>query len=542
MSAPTAASTSPRTGPATCGPGGATRTPRWPRDARASSSARTSTPSPTAAPSTARSASSPPSPPSTPCAQRGHEPTVPLGVANFGDEEGARFGIACAGSRMLTGRCPPTAPSALHDADGVTMAHAIGRRRPRPAALGRDDETLAPGQHLRRAARRAGPRAGRPRPLRPSAGRAVGSDIWPHGRWRLDIPGRGQPRRHDAARRPPRRDARLCRTVLAARLARHATAASRRSARCASNPAASTRSRRRSPAGSTRAAPTRRPSVRRRGPRGRSPRDGTRAPMDRGVLDPDRPRFDARPRRPTSPASSARRTGPRHRRRPRRRASSRSTAYRPPCSSSATRRDLPLARGARRAGRLPRRRRRPVHRPRRPHRTRPRHGVRHDVTTYLAEHARLPPGRRPPSGSPSRTAGSPPSTARPAPAPRRRPPGRRRAARPGQHAQPRLPPGPARPHPWRATATSGPGASRCTPWRCACTPTPTSRWPGRLRRDGAGRHHRRRRVPLRAPRPGRRGPTPTRTRWAQALMRGRRRRRDPAHPARHLLPRRRPDR
>ena len=43
--------------------------------------------------------------------------------------------------------------------------------------------------------------------------------------------------------------------------------------------------------------------------------------------------------------------------------------------------------------------------------------------------------------------------------------------------------------------------------------------PGRLRRDGAGRDHLRRRVPLPAPRPGRRRRTPTRTRWARRWSR-----------------------
>src|SRR5579875_3924438 len=34
---------------------------------------------------------------------QGITPTRPLAVAQFGDEEGARFGIACAGSRIITG-------------------------------------------------------------------------------------------------------------------------------------------------------------------------------------------------------------------------------------------------------------------------------------------------------------------------------------------------------------------------------------------------------------------------------------------------------
>ena len=41
----------------------------------------------------------------------GVQPSRPVGVVNFGDEEGARFGVACAGSRMMTGALAPTAPS-----------------------------------------------------------------------------------------------------------------------------------------------------------------------------------------------------------------------------------------------------------------------------------------------------------------------------------------------------------------------------------------------------------------------------------------------
>ena len=34
----------------------------------------------------------------------GFTPARPIGVVNFVDEEGARFGVACAGSRLLTGQ------------------------------------------------------------------------------------------------------------------------------------------------------------------------------------------------------------------------------------------------------------------------------------------------------------------------------------------------------------------------------------------------------------------------------------------------------
>ena len=39
-----------------------------------------------------------------PAASRGVAPARPVAVVNFVDEEGARFGVACAGSRLITGR------------------------------------------------------------------------------------------------------------------------------------------------------------------------------------------------------------------------------------------------------------------------------------------------------------------------------------------------------------------------------------------------------------------------------------------------------
>ena len=51
---------------------------------------------------------------------RGVQPLRPVAVVVFADEEGARFGVACAGSRLLTGALTPDAARALTDVDGVT--------------------------------------------------------------------------------------------------------------------------------------------------------------------------------------------------------------------------------------------------------------------------------------------------------------------------------------------------------------------------------------------------------------------------------------
>jgi N-carbamoyl-L-amino-acid hydrolase len=114
----------------------------------------------------------------------GFVPSRPVGVVNFGDEEGARFGISCTGSRLLTGSLAPSRALALRDGDGVTMAEAMKLARFAPETVGRDADAL----------RRVGVFV----ELHIEQGRgladldcpvAVGSSIWPHGRWRFELAG-----------------------------------------------------------------------------------------------------------------------------------------------------------------------------------------------------------------------------------------------------------------------------------------------------------------------------------------------------------------
>ena len=120
----------------------------------------------------------------------GLRPRVPLAVACFGDEEGARFGIACAGSRLITGALTADRALGLTDADGTTMAEAIAAAGRDPASLGDDPETLARVHtvvelHVEQGRALADPDAYD----QSSSAVGVGSDIWPHGRWRIDVPG-----------------------------------------------------------------------------------------------------------------------------------------------------------------------------------------------------------------------------------------------------------------------------------------------------------------------------------------------------------------
>jgi beta-ureidopropionase / N-carbamoyl-L-amino-acid hydrolase len=117
---------------------------------------------------------------------RGVRPGRPIGVAAFVEEEGARFGVACLGSRLLTGDLSAQRALALRDSGGVTLADAM-------AGCGADPAAAGPRPDLLR-------RVGAFVELHVEQGRAladvdsavgVGSGIWPHGRWRLDLTGEG---------------------------------------------------------------------------------------------------------------------------------------------------------------------------------------------------------------------------------------------------------------------------------------------------------------------------------------------------------------
>ncbi|TAM92817.1 MAG: allantoate amidohydrolase [Jatrophihabitans sp.] len=143
---------------------------------------------------------------------QGFVPSRPIGVVNFGDEEGARFGVACAGSRILTGALAADRAAGLRDGDGVTMAEAVRAAGLDPERLGRDEEAL------RRVSSFVELHVEQGRAL-VDLGRAVavGSSIWPHGRWRLDLNGEAN---HAGTTRLADRDdpmLRLAEVVLAAR-------------------------------------------------------------------------------------------------------------------------------------------------------------------------------------------------------------------------------------------------------------------------------------------------------------------------------------
>ncbi|MHA6793038.1 allantoate amidohydrolase [Pseudonocardia bannensis] len=111
-------------------------------------------------------------------------PGRPIAVVHFGDEEGARFGVACAGSRIITGALDADRARGLTDADGLSMAEAMVKAGQDPARLGHDEEAL------RRVATFVELHVEQGRALADlDAPVGVGSAIWPHGRWRFELPG-----------------------------------------------------------------------------------------------------------------------------------------------------------------------------------------------------------------------------------------------------------------------------------------------------------------------------------------------------------------
>ncbi|MDQ4038301.1 MAG: allantoate amidohydrolase [Actinomycetota bacterium] len=116
---------------------------------------------------------------------QGFIPGRPIGVVCFGDEEGARFGVACTGSRLLTGALAPDRARGLTDTDGMSYADAMAWAGRTPHLLGPDPEMMA--------------RIGRFVELHVEQGRGlidlgapvgVASEIWPHGRYRFTFTGR----------------------------------------------------------------------------------------------------------------------------------------------------------------------------------------------------------------------------------------------------------------------------------------------------------------------------------------------------------------
>jgi N-carbamoyl-L-amino-acid hydrolase len=118
--------------------------------------------------------------------ERGFTPARPVAVIAFAEEEGSRFGLACLGSKLMTGAIEPAAVTARAGADGVTFAAAAAAAGMDPAGIGRDDERLASlGAFVELHVEQGRALADLGAPV------AVASAILAHGRWRVTFTGEG---------------------------------------------------------------------------------------------------------------------------------------------------------------------------------------------------------------------------------------------------------------------------------------------------------------------------------------------------------------
>lgn len=137
-----------------------------------------------------------------------------LSVVDYMDEEGARFGVACLGSKLMSGAVAPDTARALTDTDGVSLAEAMQAQGADPQAIGEDAAELS--------------RTGAQVEVHIEQGRNLAADdydapvgvataIWPHGRWEFVFEGVAD--HAGTARLADRQDAALpfATTLLAAR-------------------------------------------------------------------------------------------------------------------------------------------------------------------------------------------------------------------------------------------------------------------------------------------------------------------------------------
>ncbi|MFD4674906.1 allantoate amidohydrolase [Lentzea sp. NPDC058450] len=114
---------------------------------------------------------------------KGFKPGRPFAITVFAEEEGGRFGVACLGSRLLTGAISAEKALGLKDPDGVTLAEAMKAAGYNPDLVGRDEKALK--------------RIGQFVELHVEQGRGlsvpvgVASSILAHGRWRFTFSGEG---------------------------------------------------------------------------------------------------------------------------------------------------------------------------------------------------------------------------------------------------------------------------------------------------------------------------------------------------------------
>ena len=117
---------------------------------------------------------------------RNFRPRRPLAIAVFPEEEGSRFGVACLGSRLLTGELEANKARNLKDPDGNTYADVAAANGQDPRLIGADYKTLQQlGMFVELHVEQGRGLIDLNQPV------AIGSSILGHGRWKLSITGEG---------------------------------------------------------------------------------------------------------------------------------------------------------------------------------------------------------------------------------------------------------------------------------------------------------------------------------------------------------------
>lgn len=111
----------------------------------------------------------------------------PLAIAVFPEEEGSRFGVACLGSRLLTGAIDPPRALALTDADGTSFAEVASTFGLNPHNVGASPETNLGniGSFIELHVEQGVGLINMGAPV------AIGGAVVGHGRWRLTFTGQG---------------------------------------------------------------------------------------------------------------------------------------------------------------------------------------------------------------------------------------------------------------------------------------------------------------------------------------------------------------
>ncbi|MEY8578136.1 allantoate amidohydrolase [Corynebacteriaceae bacterium 6-324] len=116
----------------------------------------------------------------------GFEPSRPISILVFPEEEGSRFGLACLSSRLATGAATPEKVRTLTDPEGITYAEAAEAAGFDHSSIGADKEGLARlGQFVELHIEQGKGLIDLDKPV------AIAGTILGHGRWHARITGTG---------------------------------------------------------------------------------------------------------------------------------------------------------------------------------------------------------------------------------------------------------------------------------------------------------------------------------------------------------------